>query len=777
MRDRLRISRLLLWAPLFAACSEEKAARITPVDGLPDELAPEILREVAALDPRLDTDGDGLMDVDELVGWLIRVDETGRPQGILERRVFSDPDMADTDGDGVLDGVERMVGSDPNSTDTDGDGLSDYDEVYRWGTGPASVDSDGDSRGQFPDPSGAPDVTLFDGAELQLVADPNNPTGPKIAGPNATSPLHGDTDGDGVWDWAENATRVRSSSIADTPRLVVGVTRDSRAGFYLKLTITEETTYTEDVGKELSFSGGVSSTLTGSVSHELATWLKSSTVLGAVVNIEGSTAQAGADIGVKFEEEVGIGVQNTLATQVSIEGTVSTEFQQVYTDVVTQGLTRNQTVDGGKITLLVDVTNISNVPCKVANLTIQLARFDPELGKTRPVAQLRPGVDGELVLAAGETEKVTLVADDVEANRMLGLMANPGLLVLAPANYDVLTAGDEDYDFIESDVAQRTARITLELGPDDVRVLDVAANVGRDARGRMTGVSIAEVLDRLGITYKADPIGEEEGPFAQGYIFKVGDRETELYEGDPPSLNDPLPYPEGLAPGPRPLRRGWYAVIERRGGGIELDSQLFRARLMPGDRATLTFIEDKDRDGVSQLEERLIGTSDEAIDSDGDGLSDYWESKVGHVVQVLGQVPRPTKSNPAVKDSDRDGVDDLAELLAGTHPWTADTDGDRLSDRVELDQGKNPLAYDSSPPVVRHCGVRPESWYVPNWLVEVDDVDVDITEVVVTFSDGRVMSLKSPPTGRWFSNLASGPHITSIRATDARGLVTTRECP
>ncbi|HRE89553.1 MAG TPA: hypothetical protein PK095_10465 [Myxococcota bacterium] len=777
MRHRLRISQLCLWAPLIAACSEEKAAQISPVDGLPDELAPELLREVAALDPRLDTDGDGLMDVDELVGWLIRVDETGRPQGILERRVFSDPDMADTDGDGVLDGVERMVGSDPDSTDTDGDGLSDYDEVYRWGTGPASVDSDGDARGQDPDPSAAADVTLFDGAELQLVDDPANPGGPKVAGPNATSPLHGDTDGDGVWDWAENGTRTRSSSIADTPRLLIGVTPNSRAGFYLNLTVTEETTYTEERGTELAFGGGVSSNIGNTTSHTLATWMDSLTVFGLLVNIEVNTEQAGADAGVYFEEEAGIGIKNSFATEFTADSTVSTQFSQVLNEVASDGLSRTQTIDGGRVSLLVDVSNVGSVPCKVRNLSMQLARFDPEIGKTRPVAQLRPsvGADNDLVLAVGETVAVQFEAREVDADRLMRLMANPGLMVLSPANYDVLTAGDEDYEFIEADVADRTARVTIELGAVP-QVYDVAAMIGRDQSGRLEGVSVADVLDRVGITYDADPIEVDEALFIQEYIFKIGNVSTELHEGPAPDLGDPA-YPEGKAPGPRPLKRGWYAVIERRDGAIEFDDQLFAARLLPGDRATLTFLEDKDRDGVSQREERLRGTSDDTIDSDGDGLSDWWELKVGHVVQVVGQVPRHTTSNPATKDTDKDGLDDMAELMAGTHPWVPDTDGDRIGDKQELDQTKNPLAYDSSPPAVRHCGVRPESWYVPNWRVEVDDVDVDLTEVSVTFEDGRVMTLMSPPTGIWSAHLASGPHITSIRATDARGLVTTRECP
>ncbi len=42
----------------------------------------------------------------------------------------------DTDGDGLLDGEEIQFGTDPTKADTDGDGVNDYDEVYVQGTDP-----------------------------------------------------------------------------------------------------------------------------------------------------------------------------------------------------------------------------------------------------------------------------------------------------------------------------------------------------------------------------------------------------------------------------------------------------------------------------------------------------------------------------------------------------------------------------------------------------------------------------------------------------------------
>ena len=62
-----------------------------------------------------------------------------------EVRLGSDPNVADTDGDGLADGLEFLTyGSSPTNNDTDGDGLLDGAEVSQWGTLPTSADSDED---------------------------------------------------------------------------------------------------------------------------------------------------------------------------------------------------------------------------------------------------------------------------------------------------------------------------------------------------------------------------------------------------------------------------------------------------------------------------------------------------------------------------------------------------------------------------------------------------------------------------------------------------------
>ena len=108
---------------------------------------------------------------------------------------LSDVFVTDADADGLSLTQEAEFGTDPELSDTDGDGLSDYSEVVVTGTDPADADSDDDG--------------LNDGDELSYGTDPYNADtdgdgaqdGREITG--GTSPLIVDSDGDGIGDLDE----------------------------------------------------------------------------------------------------------------------------------------------------------------------------------------------------------------------------------------------------------------------------------------------------------------------------------------------------------------------------------------------------------------------------------------------------------------------------------------------------------------------------------------------------------------------------------------------
>ena len=93
---------------------------------------------------------------------------------------------------------------------------------------------------------------------------------------------------------------------------------------------------------------------------------------------------------------------------------------------------------------------------------------------------------------------------------------------------------------------------------------------------------------------------------------------------------------------------------------------------------------DDDGDGLSNAAERWVhGTDPHEPDSDGDGLNDGWE--VEHASN--GYDPLTSDGSGMLSpdsDPDGDGLTTLQEQMLGTDPFNADTDGDGVADGVEV---------------------------------------------------------------------------------------------
>ena len=105
-----------------------------------------------------------------------------------EAELGTDPNVADTDGDGLNDGEEfNTYSSDPKNPDTDGDGLTDKEEAKDHKTDPTKADTDGDG--------------LSDKDELMT---------------HKTDPTKADMDNDGLSDKEELMTTMTEVANADT---------------------------------------------------------------------------------------------------------------------------------------------------------------------------------------------------------------------------------------------------------------------------------------------------------------------------------------------------------------------------------------------------------------------------------------------------------------------------------------------------------------------------------------------------------------------------------
>ncbi|MBX3360134.1 MAG: hypothetical protein KF705_01640 [Phycisphaeraceae bacterium] len=116
---------------------------------------------------------------------------------------------------------------------------------------------------------------------------------------------------------------------------------------------------------------------------------------------------------------------------------------------------------------------------------------------------------------------------------------------------------------------------------------------------------------------------------------------------------------------------------------------------------------DRDKDGLCDALEELLGTNPDYFDSDDDGLPDGWEYENG--LDPMSDDSDGDGTEDGLEDSDGDGLNNFDEYTYGTDPFDADSDNDGVSDGDEVDQG-------SDPNDISDGGEAPP----PNELVEVD---------------------------------------------------------
>lgn len=108
-------------------------------------------------------------------------------------------DREDSDEDGVLNFIEEMYHTDPQNEDTDGDGLTDYEEMTVFGTDPTLEDTDGNGTPDGQEDADGDGLTNYD--ELRQYN---------------TDPISVDSDGDGISDGEEVNTIKSDPNGADT---------------------------------------------------------------------------------------------------------------------------------------------------------------------------------------------------------------------------------------------------------------------------------------------------------------------------------------------------------------------------------------------------------------------------------------------------------------------------------------------------------------------------------------------------------------------------------
>lgn len=142
-------------------------------DGLPNsmEATPPCLSSANATDPlKADTDGDGVLDGAECALGYDPSDSASRPPNAIA--------SGDSDHDGLPDGFETAIGSNPSLPDTDGDGLLDGVEYKFYNTSPTSAQSDADGCSDGREVSSVNADTKVNSTDQLAVSQAFGPAGP-----------------------------------------------------------------------------------------------------------------------------------------------------------------------------------------------------------------------------------------------------------------------------------------------------------------------------------------------------------------------------------------------------------------------------------------------------------------------------------------------------------------------------------------------------------------------------------------------------------------------
>ncbi len=157
-----------------------------------------------------DPDSDGLTNYQEIIVRLTNPDLADTDSdGVNDGQEVTDatnPLIADSDGDGLTDGDEKTRATNPLAQDSDGDGVTDAQEVND-ATNPLLVDTDGDGLNDGQEKTRATNPLVTD-SDSDGVTD-----GQEVS--DGTNPLNVDTDGDGLTD-SEEKTMATNPLVADS---------------------------------------------------------------------------------------------------------------------------------------------------------------------------------------------------------------------------------------------------------------------------------------------------------------------------------------------------------------------------------------------------------------------------------------------------------------------------------------------------------------------------------------------------------------------------------
>ncbi len=604
-----------------------------------------------------DSDGDTFGDWFEMKGWLVTVRLANGTEQTFH--VTSDPFNPDTDSDGLDDSVENQFSFDPRTNDTDADHITDDEEFNEWYSDPANQDTDGDG--------------LADPLEIQFFH---------------TSPILADTDGDQWTDDDELFNRNRNPRRSDIPLPQIRV---GTPGIFLKETYS----YTDERGMVHTDERSSTSSLAQSTSNTMATsdtqssenTDKYSQEIGTEFAVGGMDPFGGFKIEAKvgFEQTRQRGYSSTVSSESARSS--SQEFQNSIAAASSFSENRafTRTVDEARLNLDVTISNLGDVAFTVSDLELVAFIRDASRKEDVPLATLLSersiaGDDQQFNLGPFDTNRGPFIFRDIQIfpNVAEQLRISPQALTVKIANFNIRDESGRLFAFSSQDINDRTAGLIIDYGNGDVEAHRVATASPFDAYGRATGITIREALvDILGINL----VENDSMPIAMPPNSIVRNSYGTIVDSNGLEILTRIRGIQTTVGGAARDRKFWVLISSiPLPDGVDISDTVLKA----GANYSLQFVQDRDGDQLFSSTEFLYGSSDDRVDTDNDGISDFDEIRTGWILRIPGN-ERRVFSDPSRADSDGDGKSDLIERQYGTDPRKADSDEDGINDNLEID--------------------------------------------------------------------------------------------
>ena len=246
----------------------------------------------------------------------------------------------------------------------------------------------------------------------------------------------------------------------------------------------------------------------------------------------------------------------------------------------------------------------------------------------------------------------------------------PQLSVTSPAAGTVFNVGTQvtfsadAYDVEDGDISNQikwNSDRSATLGTGGELTISNLVNGPHTITASITDSSGVSVESTMEITINVIPTLSILGP-SDGLIIEKGDSVTfsaQAYDGEDGDLSDKV---------------RWSSDIN----GVLGTGNIKTSSLPVGGHRITASVTDSNSATVAQA----ISINVVFTDSDNDGIQDNYE--IAHGLN-------PNDPADAAQDKDGDGLSNLQEFLLGTSIDLADTDNDNVSDAVEVKSGRNPL--------------------------------------------------------------------------------------